>query len=84
VRTSGAPGDVFAVAGFLVGAEEVRGVEAESAGVVDADLVEPVGDFGGGQSARVPAIDIHRGGGVTREGVDGVADQAVALVALAA
>src|SRR6185436_2728470 len=66
---------------FVLGGEEVRGVEAEASSVGHTGLVEPGGHVVGTVPAQVACVDVDGRGGIAGQRVDGVANQVVAFLA---
>src|SRR5581483_2873913 len=81
VRTIREAGNGFAVADFVLGGEEVCGVDAESPRMADAGLVESGGHVVGAVPTQVTRVDVHGRVRIARQSVDGVADQVEAFLA---
>src|SRR5258705_12660754 len=82
MRTVREPRNRFAVTDFVIGGEEVSGVEAETPRVVHTGLVESGGHLVGTVPAQVASVDIYGRGRIAGQRVDGVANQVEPFLAL--
>ncbi len=82
MRTIGESRNRFAVTDFVLGGEEVRGVDAEAPRVTDASLIQPGGHVLGTAPTQVTRVDVHGRVRILRQRVDGVMNQIEPFLAL--